>query len=92
MWRGVRARVLAAGGDAPGAIALAREALALVAPIDLLNDRADVLLDAAEAIRLAGHAGEAGRITSEAIALYERKGNLVSAARARARPAAGATV
>jgi hypothetical protein len=73
-------------------MALARAAMQLVAAIDLVNDRADVVLDAADAFRLAGDAAEAGRITRAAIALYEGKGNLVSAARALSRPPAGAPV
>jgi hypothetical protein len=92
MWRAVRARILGGQGDSAGAMALARAAMELVAGIDLVNDRADVVLDAADAVRLAGDAAVAGRITSEAIALYEGKGNLVSAARARSRPPAGAPV
>ncbi len=84
MWRGVRARLLAAEGEHAAAEALAREAVALIDPTDLLNDRADVLLDLAEVLQRGGRAAEAGRIRERALALYEAKGNLVSAARARA--------
>jgi class 3 adenylate cyclase/tetratricopeptide (TPR) repeat protein len=85
MWRGVRARLLAADGDLGTAERLACEAAALMEPTDLLNDRADVLLDAAEVLRLAGRTDDARGITEQAIALYEQKGNVVSAGRARAR-------
>jgi tetratricopeptide (TPR) repeat protein len=87
MWRGVRARLLAGEGEPARAEALAREAVALIDPTDLLNDRADVLLDLAAVLYRGGRAEEAGRIRERAIALYEAKGNRISAARARAWPA-----
>jgi len=85
MWRGVRARLLAAEGELEAAERIAREAAALMEPTDLLNDRADVLLDVGEVLGLVGRADDARRITEQAIALYEEKGNVVSAGRARAR-------
>jgi len=57
----------------------------LMEPTDLLNDRADVLLDVGEVLGLAGRADDARRIREQAIALYEEKGNVVSSGRARAR-------
>jgi len=87
MWRGVRARLLAADGEHDRAAALGTEAVALIEPTDLLNDRADVLLDLADVLRLGGRADEAGRIRERAVALYEQKGNRISAARARSWPA-----
>ena len=86
LWRAVRARVLAAEGDAAAAEALAGEAVALIAASDLLNDHADVLLAHAEVLRLGGRDAEAAGIRQQALELYERKGNLVSAARARSWP------
>ena len=87
MWRGVRAKLLAAEGELAAADALAEEAVTLIAASDLLNDHADVLLARAEVLRLAGRDAEAGCIRERAVELYERKGNLVSAARARSWPA-----
>ena len=86
MWRGVRARLLAGEGEHARAEALAREAVALIDPTDLLNDRADVLLDLAAVLQRGGRAEEAGRIRERALALYEAKGNRISATRARAGP------
>ena len=51
---------------------------------EFLNLHADALLVLAEVLRLAGRAGEAAAALEEAIELYERKGNVVSAAKARA--------
>ncbi|MET0770399.1 MAG: AAA family ATPase, partial [Solirubrobacteraceae bacterium] len=86
MWRGVRAKLLAADGEFAAAEALAEEAVTLIAASDLLNDHGDVLLARAEVLRLAGRDADAGRIREQAVELYERKGNLVSAARARSWP------
>lgn len=51
---------------------------------DSLDDRAVVLLDAAEVLRLAGRAAESPPLVDEAKALFEQKGNVVAAAEARA--------
>ena len=88
MWRGVRARLLAAGGRAEAAEALAREAVELVERTDLLTHHADALLDLAEVARVAGRR-RARRPPRQALALYERKGNVVSAGRARSWLASG---
>ena len=50
MWRGVRARICARRGDAEEGEALAREAVRLAEPTDLLVLRADALLDLAEVV------------------------------------------
>ena len=86
LWRGVRARLLAAAGEHAAAEGLAREALALVEPTDLLTDRATVLLDLADVLHAGGRADDAGRIRERAVALHEEKGNRVAAARAREWP------
>jgi hypothetical protein len=41
-------------------------------------------MDAAEVLSLAGHSDHAASIAQEALHLYERKGNVVSAVKARA--------
>ena len=87
MWRGVRAELLAAEGELAAADALAEEAWTLIAASDLLNDHADVLLARAEVLRLGRARRGGGRYQGGAVELYERKGNLVSAARARSWPA-----
>jgi hypothetical protein len=49
-----------------------------------LGFHADALLVLAEVLRLAGRPAEATPAVEEALALYELKGNLVSAAKAQA--------
>ncbi len=83
-WRCVRAKVLARGGEAVEAERLAREALELVAPTDDLHRRGDTCTDLAEVLRLSGRVAEAVPLVEEAVRLHERKGNLASAAQARA--------
>jgi tetratricopeptide (TPR) repeat protein len=85
MWRGVRARLLARAGDAERANALAREAVRLVEPSQLLLLRADALLDLEEVARVTERWEDAQAAARGALDLYERKGDIVSAARARER-------
>jgi DNA-binding SARP family transcriptional activator len=84
--RGVRAKVRAREGDMEEADALGREAVRLLEATDLLSARGDVLLDLAEVLRLGGRAAEAEVAARRGLELFERKGNLVSAARARSWP------
>ena len=53
-------------------------------PTDYLNHRAECLVRLGEVLRLAGKAEEAAGAAGRALELYERKGNEVMAARARA--------
>ncbi len=88
-WRGVRAKILGRQGRAGEAEALAREAVRLSEPTDLLTMRADALVDLAEVLELRGSAAEADATARQGLALYEQKGDLVSAARIRLHLAAG---
>jgi DNA-binding SARP family transcriptional activator len=83
-WRAVQAKLLARRGDAAQAEELAREAVTLAAKTDFLVLRADALMDLAEVLRLGGREGECAPVVGQALELYERKGNVVGAARARA--------
>jgi tetratricopeptide (TPR) repeat protein len=83
-WRGVRAKVLAARGDAAEAEKLARSAVELIQASDDVNSQGEALADLAEVLRLAGRTTEAAESAREALALFETKGNTVSAAIARA--------
>lgn len=87
IWCGVRARTLAGRGRHDEAQALARTAVALLEPTDMLNLRADALCDSADVLRLAGRADEADRATAAALALYEKKGNRVRSAQVRSHAA-----
>jgi DNA-binding SARP family transcriptional activator len=85
VWRGVRARILARGGRAEEGEILAREAVRLAEPTDQLVMQADALLDLADVVDRGGRPAQAGAAVRRAVELYERKGDLASAARARAR-------
>ncbi len=84
IWRAVTAKLLAADGRCEEAIALARGAVALVAPTDLLSHHADAMLDLGEVLHRCSRADESAASVRGALALYEQKGSAVGAARARA--------
>ena len=81
--RQVRGKLLARRGELQEGERLAREAVALAAETDMLNANADALLDLAEVLALARQ--DARAELEQALALYERKGNLVMAERTRSR-------
>ena len=85
IWRQVRAKVLARGGEYADAERLAREAVAIGEGTDFLNGQGDASADLAEVLSLAGRAETATEALEQALALYERKGNAVMAARMRDR-------
>jgi tetratricopeptide (TPR) repeat protein len=88
-WRSARANILAGRGDAGEAERLAREAVDLISGTDALNTRAEAMLSLARAVRSAGRREEAAGCVAEALRLYEAKGNVVSAAKARVLLSAG---
>jgi hypothetical protein len=93
LWRQVRAKLLARAGSHREAERLAREAIALGERTDMLNWQANALADLAEVHTLAGRVDESSADLRRALALYEQKGNRVSAERARtALAATGAEV
>jgi tetratricopeptide (TPR) repeat protein len=81
--RGVRGKTLARKGRLDEALALAGEAVALVRQTDMLTTHAIVLTDLAEVLRLAERREEALAALEDALRLFERKGNVVFAAKAR---------
>jgi hypothetical protein len=83
LWRGVRARALAHEGRHDEAVALARQAVAVLEPTDLLSHRGDAMLDLAAVIAAGGRREESERAARTAVAEYEQKGNVVAAARAQ---------
>ena len=85
LWRQVRAKLLARSGQHAAAERLAREAVGLGEETDMLNWHANALADLAEVLVLAGGPGAGNAPLEQALALYESKGNLVSAASARSR-------
>lgn len=83
LWRGIRARVLARRAQAQKAEALARQAVALAQGTDFINYKADALLDLSHVLKAAERIEEAAASASEALQLYELKGNTVSASATR---------
>jgi tetratricopeptide (TPR) repeat protein len=82
----VRAKVLARRGEHSEAERLAREAVAIGArAAQALNLTADAYADLAEVLSLAGRTVEAASALEQALDRYERKENVVMAARIRAR-------
>jgi tetratricopeptide (TPR) repeat protein len=83
-WRATRAKLHAHAGNSARARELAIEAVERAAETDAFNLHADALLSLAEAERAAGLLDEAATAVGRALALYEQKGNVVSARRASA--------
>jgi class 3 adenylate cyclase len=83
-WRSARAKPLAQSGRTEEAETLARQAVALAEETDFLVVRGDALMDLAEVLRLGGGSDEVLPVVEQALRLYEEKGNVVAAARARA--------
>jgi ATP/maltotriose-dependent transcriptional regulator MalT len=77
--QGVYARILADRGHHRKAEALARSAAALAAQTDLLNHRADIMLELPHVLAAAGQVSEAQSAAAQALDLYQRKGNLPGA-------------
>ena len=84
LWRCVRAKVAAQRG-VPAAETLVLEALELTEKTEELESQAQVFMDLAEVLELSGRSDEAVPHLREALARYDAKGNVVSAARARER-------
>jgi DNA-binding SARP family transcriptional activator len=83
LWHTTRARALAGLGRADEAAQLIRTRLELGAGTDSPNTEAEVRIDAAEVFWALGETSSAGRMAEEAATLYESKGNVPGAARAR---------
>jgi hypothetical protein len=84
MWRGVRATILVRRGGLTAAERLARQAVAIAERTDFLNHRAEALGVLGTVLAQCGRADQAHGAFTEALDLYERKGNLVAAAQVRA--------
>jgi len=83
LWRSVRMKVLAARGALERAEELAQAAIEIASRNDLLDLQAGIWLDLAEIRRTSGRAGMEAA-ARQALVLYERKGHVVGAARAKA--------
>ena len=85
LWRQVCAKVLARRGESEEAERLAHEAVAIGDKTDMLNQQGDTYADLGEVLLLVGKPAEAAAAFEQALDCFERKGNLVSAERARGR-------
>jgi predicted ATPase/DNA-binding SARP family transcriptional activator len=77
--QGVYARILADRGHYHEAEKLARSATALAAQTDLVSHHADTLLALSHVLAAAGQVPEAHSVATQALNLYQRKGNLPGA-------------
>ena len=84
-WRLTHARVLATRGQLVEAESVAREAVAVASTTDWLVGQGDAQAALADVLRMGGNRDEAADALEKAIERYERKGDLVSARRGRAR-------
>jgi tetratricopeptide (TPR) repeat protein len=83
MARQVKSKVVARRGQHAEGERLAREAVELAGRTQNLSGQADAYADLGEVLALAGRPREAAGAYGEALARYERKGDVVSAGRAR---------
>ncbi|HEX6700313.1 MAG TPA: BTAD domain-containing putative transcriptional regulator, partial [Gaiellaceae bacterium] len=84
VWRAVQAKMLARDGALDRAEALGSETARIAEQTDALNLRARVLLSLAEVRRIGGRSDDSLALVGEALDLFELKGNIVSAGKARA--------
>jgi tetratricopeptide (TPR) repeat protein len=89
LWRGVRGKLLAHAGEHEEGIALASSGVEQTRTSDDIEGQGNALLYLAETQAIAGRPEDSARSAREACALFETKGNVVSAARARDVAAAG---
>jgi len=82
-WRGVRAKIHARRGNFEHAARLAREAVEIIEPSDWVVIKAWALLTLGEVLLATGESEPARESVERALELYEQKGNIVDASRAR---------
>jgi tetratricopeptide (TPR) repeat protein len=83
-WRAIQGKILARKNEFARAEACARQALGIAEQTDDLNSQGRALMDLAEVLELASRPDEATQVVERALELFERKGNVVSAQKARA--------
>jgi ATP/maltotriose-dependent transcriptional regulator MalT len=84
LWRSIRAPMIARAGNLAEAESLARSAVELSKKSDAPQMQADTLSELAAVLALAERPKEARQAIDTAIAIYQAKGDVVSAARATA--------
>jgi tetratricopeptide (TPR) repeat protein len=83
LWRSTRAPILARSGQIAQAEELAMSAVDLVRQTEAPVLQADALWDLATVLQIAGKLADARAAVTEAIALYQAKGDVVSTARCK---------
>jgi class 3 adenylate cyclase/tetratricopeptide (TPR) repeat protein len=83
LFRKARAEILARQGDLEAGERLARSAVAISERTQFVGLRGDALMSLGHVLRTRGEADGARSAVLDALRLYERKGNLVSAMKAR---------
>jgi class 3 adenylate cyclase/tetratricopeptide (TPR) repeat protein len=84
-WRTAKAEVLASRGEFEDAFALLEEAHALIDATDYIVDSGATLMTRASVEKAAGHPDRARAALEQAVALFERKGDLTAARYGRER-------
>jgi tetratricopeptide (TPR) repeat protein len=84
-WKSITGRLLAERGEIDEGLLFAREAVALNRETDELNNLGELLRSLAEVADLAGRRDEVVASLTEAVEIFDRKENLVGAAKARTR-------
>ena len=84
LWRSARAKALAHRGEYEAAESLARHAATIAAGTDDLRSHGDALMDLVQVLMIADRRSDAAPYAEQALELYERKGVVPAAARARA--------
>jgi hypothetical protein len=82
LWRTASAHLLAAGGDAEHATALAADAVETALGTEWPNVQGDALLEQALVLRECGRHAEAAQASATALDIYRRKQNAVGETRA----------
>jgi class 3 adenylate cyclase len=85
IWRQVKAKVLSRRAERAEAEALACEAVAIGEQTDMISFQGDAHMDLGEVLLFSGKHDQAVAALEQAVARYERKGNLVSTRSAQAR-------
>jgi class 3 adenylate cyclase/tetratricopeptide (TPR) repeat protein len=83
LWRSVRSRILAVRGEAAEALRLSEEAVELTGETEDVVLKADALVDRSAVLVAIGRSDAASTPLQEALELFERKGDVISAGRIR---------
>jgi tetratricopeptide (TPR) repeat protein len=83
-WRAAQAKVVTDRGELSEAERLARDAVSVIDRTDYIKSRGDARVSLAYVLRQAGRTQEAATVLREALELYDLKGDVADASRARA--------